>query len=275
MKKSRILFAILCITLLAVSCQNKKIVVRHLNEKRCMEFTTGEPMPFIDENRMQVDNEYSIELPEEGVLPPDIYQNLINITFNEYDDITLEEASEVFLNRTWIEDDEDYFGGFYDYKTIDSISISPYIYAKIESKCIIDNDLMTYVVNREGFTAYAAHGYFETNIQTIDLKNNKYVFLEDLFDVTNIGKVMLQALEEVESNRFFGNNADCLFDEYKDCLPLPDCFFISMNRSVITVIYNQYSVQPYSCGQLFIELPVSWLAKHVTFTPYGKKLLKD
>ena len=275
MTKIKILAVALCLILLAGACKQKQVDfgVHPVDGKRCMELTTSEPVAAMEENRLQVENEFSIQWPDEGSLTPELEQALIHCTFGDTAAKTLDEAAEHFLNQTGFgEYDSDIIEGIKSVKTIDSITLEPHNYAHITSTCQRDDNLVTFSVYTEGYRAFAAHGYYVTDIMTIDLNTNRILRLEDLIDTTGLGEVLIRALEDLEVNREEGNTTECLFEEYKERLPLPDCFFIDSTRSVITAVYNQYSVQPYACGQLYVHLPIFWLSKHIPFTPYAKEI---
>lgn len=274
MKKIKLIAAILCLALILGACKQKNVDfgVHTVNGKRCLELITIEPIYGMEENRLQVENEYSIVWPDEGCLTPELEQALIRFTFGDTAARTLEKATERFLKRTWFEEDDDILDGIKSVKTIESITLEPYNYAHITSTCDRNDNLVTFSVYTEGCMAFAAHGYYVTDIMTIDLNTKRVIHLEDFIDTTELGKVLIRALEDLVVNKEDGNTTECLFEEYKERLPMPDCFFIDSTRSVITAVYNQYSVQPYACGPLFVKMPIFWLSKHISLTPYAKEI---
>ena len=274
MKNLKLIAAILCLALVVGACKQKNVDfgVHTVNGKHCMELITFEPICGMEDNRLQVENEYSIVWPDEGCLTPELEQTLICFIFGDTAAKTLEDATERFLKRTWFEEDDDIPKGVKSIKTIDSITLEPYNYAHITSTCNHDDNLVTFSVYTEGYIAFAAHPWHRIDVMTIDLNTKRIVHLEDLIDTTELGEVLIRALEDLVVNREDGYTTECLYEEYKECLPMPDCFFIDSTRSVITAVYNQYSVQPYACGPLYVQMPIFWLSKHIPLTPYAKEI---
>ncbi len=265
----KIILVLTSILLLTVACRQKQtqFTTRTIQDKRCLEKVLKDSLPFLEGNRWQVENEYSIQWPDKGCLTAELERVLIQHIFADTTAQTIEDAAEQFLNETWQDDDE-----ALSFQTIDSISVTYYSYARITGTCLIDDNLATFTINKEFYTIGAAHGYYMTDNVTIDLNTKKIIHLEDLIDTAELGEILIRALEDLVVNREDGNTTDCLFDEYKERLPLPDCFFIDSTRSVITAVYNPYSVQPYCCGMLFVKMPVFWLSKHTPLTPYAKEI---
>ena len=164
MNNLKLIAAILCLALVLGACKQKNVDfgVHAVNGKRCLELITFEPVYGMEENRLQVENEYSIVWPDEGCLTPELEQALIRFTFGDTAAKTLEEATELFLKHTWFEEDDDILEGVKFLKTIDSITLEPYNYAHITSTCDRDDNLVTFSVYTEGCIAFAAHGYYVT-----------------------------------------------------------------------------------------------------------------
>ena len=103
MKHLKLIAAILCLALVLGACKQKNVDfgVHSVNGKRCLELITNEPIGGMEDNRLQVENEYSIVWPDEGCLTPELEQALIRFTFGDTAAKTLEEATERFLKRTW------------------------------------------------------------------------------------------------------------------------------------------------------------------------------
>ncbi len=269
MMSKKIILVLTSILLLTIACrqQQTQFTTRTIQDKRCLEKVFNETLPIIEDNRWQVENKYSIQWPDKGCLSTELERVLIQHIFADTTARTIEDAAEQFLNETWQDDEETL-----SIRTIDSISVTSYSYALITGTCLIDDNLATFTINKEFYTVGAAHGYYMTDNVTIDLNTQKIIHLEDLIDTAELGEILIRALEDLVVNREDGNTTDCLFDEYKERLPLPDCFFIDSTRSVITAVYNPYSVQPYCCGMLFVKMPVFWLSKHTPLTPYAKEI---
>ncbi|MBO4581659.1 MAG: hypothetical protein J5701_05155 [Bacteroidales bacterium] len=272
--KEKILTGLLILLLITSSCKQKhtNFSTRSVNDKRCLELYPLDTRPLIEDNRIQVENAYSIVFPEKGCLPHELEHELIQLIFSNTTANTIEEAAEQFLNHTGLEGYDELTDKSRKIKRIDSITVTSYNYTRITGTCDRDDNLVTFSVYTEMYMAGAPHGYHITDMLTIDLNTRRIIHLEDLIDTTRLGEVLIRALEDVAVNREEGYTTDCLNGEYKEKLPMPDCFFIDSSRSVITAIYNIYSVQPYYCDMLFVKMPVFWLSKHIPLTPYAKQL---
>ena len=51
-------------------------------------------------------------------------------------------------------------------------------------------------------------------------------------------------------------------------IPLPNGALLPSD----TVSYDLYHIQPYACGIPSVVLPIFWLSKHVSLTPFAKRL---
>ncbi len=151
----------------------------------------------------------------------------------------------------------------------------PHNYATVRGEVRQDGNLLHFSVNDEHNVAYAAHGTYGYSTLIVDRATDRIVRLCDLMDTTDLGQLLLRALDEVPSNRENGNTAECIDSEYQHRLPPPDGFTIDSSRTTITAFYNIYSVQCYACGMLFVEMPVSWLEANATLTPYGKEICAE
>lgn len=237
----------------------------------CMELTTGENVPVIDSNVLDVQNEYNLAWPDMTLLGEEVQKELIMLAFNDGESSTLEEAGKKFLSHTWMEDD-DYFLVLKS-KRIDSVHVYPHNYASVKGTVRQDGNLLHFSVNTENNVAFAAHGTYGWNTLIVDRTTEKVVRLVDMMDTVGLGKVLIRALNELPVNKENGNTTECLFDEFKQSLPQPDGFYLDSTRSQLGVYYNIYNAQPYACGMLFVDMPIDWLKNQVTLTAYGKEIL--
>lgn len=237
----------------------------------CMELTTGENVPVIDSNVLDVQNEYNLAWPDMTLLGEEVQKELIMLAFNDGESSTLEEAGKKFLSHTWMEDD-DYFQVLKS-KRIDSVRVYPHNYASVKGTVRQDGNLLHFSVNTENNVAFAAHGTYGWNTLIVDRTTEKVVRLVDMMDTVGLGTVLIRALNELPVNKENGNTTECLFDEFKQSLPQPDGFYLDSTRSQLGVYYNIYNAQPYACGMLFVDMPIDWLKNQVTLTAYGKEIL--
>lgn len=271
-------FFLLLATILMVSCSNKqqnsavvKVSLQDFTGQNCIEITTKEEIDNVKDNHMQVENLYSINWPEIGSFSPEVQRQLILLAFGDSSAATFEEAAARFLASTWVED-ETFFGGITSNVKVDSIFIVPYSYVHLDGFCDQDSNLLLFTVNEERYCAYTDKTIHTTSMLTVDLATGHIVQLCDLIDTSKLGEVMLLALEDVTVNKENGNFAKYLFDEYKECLPQPDGFFIDNTRSMIVAYFNPGRVQYPICGTLEVVMPVFWLSKHIPLSDYAKEL---
>lgn len=272
--------ALIAATLLHAACRGPEprpdtrqpLPIVTLHGKSCFELTTRDTVPIIDDTYMDVENEFTINWPSLDSFPPATRRALIRMAFADSTSPTLRQAGQQFLSQSWVEDDD---WGIVGRRPIDSVLHWPTNNATVEGNMADLGPLLQFSVHSEFTVAYAAHGTYYSNTLQVDRATRAVVTLADLMDTTRIGQLLLRALDEVPANRAGGNTTECLFEEYKQCLPPPDGFSIDSTCSVITAYYNIYSVQSYACGMLFVDMPASWLSAQAVLTPYGKKVLRQ
>lgn len=265
-------------TLLFAACRQPQpqpqalapLAINPLHGHSIVELTTRDTVPLVDNTFLDVDNEFTLNWPSLDSFPPATRRALIRMAFDDSTSATLQEAGRRFLARTWVEDDFDIIAR----RPIDSVLHFPNNSALINADVRQDSNLLHFSVHTEHMVAYAAHGTYASHSLTVDRTSGAVVQLHDLIDTTQLGRLLLRALSDVPANSQNGNTTECLFDEYRQCLPAPDGFSIDSTRTSITAFYNIYTVQSYACGMLFVELPVSWLAGQGRLTPYAKQLFR-
>lgn len=275
----RYTLALIAATLLFAACRGPEpqpetqqpLPIVTLHGKSCFELTTRDTIPIIDDTYMDVENEFTINWPSLDSFPPATRRALILLAFADSTSPTLRQAGQRFLAQTWVDDDDWEILGR---RPIDSVRHWPTNNATLEGNMTDFGTLLQFSVHSEYNVAYAAHGTYYTNNLLVDRSTGAVVSLADLMDTTHLGQLLLRALDEVPMNHDNGNTTECLFDEFKSCLPQPDGFTLDSTCSVITAYFNIYTVQPYACGMLFVDMPVSWLDAQAVLTPYGKKVFR-
>ena len=250
--------------------------IHMLKGKSCFEIKALEKLPLLDDVYLDVENEFTLAWPDISGFSPQVRAELSLMAFGDSTSTTLQEAGRQFLARTWVEDDELFpQGDALQRRKLDSVRFFPHNYATVKGEVRQDGNLLHFSVNDEHNVAYAAHGTYGYSTLIVDRATDRIVRLCDLMDTTDLGRLLLRALDEVPSNRENGNTAECIDGEYQHRLPSPDGFTIDSNRTTITAFYNTYSVQCYACGMLFVEMPVAWLDANTTLTPYGKEIFAE
>lgn len=115
------------------------------------------------------------------------------------------------------------------------------------------NGLLTLSYGYEGFSG-GAHGYSNVFFKNFDLKKNKSVELNDIFN----------NVSEIDWNEILMNHFDN--DEQKDMLlvdkiPVNDNFYFDQKE--ITFIYNHYEITAYAAGVIEISIPFSELKSYL------------
>ena len=229
--------------------------------------------PYLPEtlNPFGVENSYSLVWPTKGMMSKDAEKELILQVFNDSTANSVNEASQRWLNNLWLFEDTKAL----ETKTVDSVSgRESYTYAHLSNSIEQNDNLVTFITHTETFLAGAAHGMYIVEYLTYDRKTKHVVHLHDLVDTTQLGEVVLRAIEDLTVNK---DVCDCLYDGYKNGEPIivPDNFFIDSTRSTITVVFQQYDIAPYACGLQSVVMPIFWLSKHRDLTPYAKKVFGE
>ena len=147
----------------------------------------------------------------------------------------------------------------------------PYSYSEMNSTCSQSGNIATFFIGYGNYDIGAIHGLYGEQYLTVDVESGEIVNLDDLIDTSRLCRVVARAIHELDEN---SDIQGCLFDEYINTkeMPMTMNFFIDSAHTSINVVYDLYHITPYCCGIQHVALPVKWLSKYVTLTPYAKKL---
>jgi hypothetical protein len=212
---------------------------------------------------------YTLEWPDEGVLSPEAEHELLLLCFMDSNATTFDEAAQKWLSTPFSYEDE----MDCERKPVKSIDENgDYSYMHLESTCTEDSTLAVFTIKTESFVFGAAHGMYSVDYLTIDKATGNSVHLTDLVSDTNLlCEAIAHAIYDLEVNK---EVRECLFDEFREIerMPMPSNFLIDSDRNNITVDYALYEITPYACGIQSVVLPIFWLSKHVSLSPYAKRL---
>lgn len=235
--------------------------------ERCLVVTGGWLL-----DASEVRNSYSVVWPAEGLLSPAAMRELMYLYFADSTSANFEEASD-----RWLDDVEYLVGDDGDCRvqkveSIDTTDEGGYTYFHLESSCTTDSALAVFLVRTSTYNEGAAHGLYSCDYLTVDRETGNVVHLADLVTDTNLlCEAIAHAIQDLEVNK---ETRECLFDEFRnaDRMPMPGGFFVDSARNGINVLYGLYHITPYACGIQTVTLPIFWLSKHVSLTPYAKRL---
>ena len=212
---------------------------------------------------------YSLTWPDKGMLSPEAERELMYLCFMDSSATDVKTAIAKWLETPF--SDEDEFDC--EKKKVKSIDeTGDYSHMTLETTCIEDSVLATFVINSSSSVFGAAHGMYAVDYLTVDKKTGNAIHLTDLVIDTNLlGEAIAHAIQDLDVNKEI---QECLFVEFRDVdrMPLPSNFVIDTARNDITVLYGLYEIAPYACGIQEVKLPIFWLSKHVSLTPYAKRL---
>ena len=207
---------------------------------------------------------YSIVWPAEGMMTDDAKSELLSHYFyTETPSTDIKQAA-----RNWREMVQNQYDG----QLVDSVDENyPSSFSEMNSICRQDGKIATFIIDYYNYELGAAHGMYATEYVTVDVERGEIVHLSDLLDTANLGKVVARAIQDLNVNSEVQSN---LFDEYRDVdeMPLSLNFFIDSTHSTINVVYDLYHIAPYCYGLQTVVLPVSWLSKQISLTPYANLL---
>lgn len=109
------------------------------------------------------------------------------------------------------------------------------------------NNVLTLQYSGSGYTG-GAHGYYFENYKAFDLKNNKVISQNDIFQNPND-----KSWNDILMKNF--TNKDQKQMLLVDKIELNDNFYFDQNQ--ITFIYNQYEIAAYAAGVVHITIPFS------------------
>ncbi len=221
-------------------------------------------------NHAGLTNTYSIVWPAEGMLTPEAEKELMNIYFGKTKATNVDEALKKWVNTPDFYEGEEGVGKIEKVKKInDTITEKSSFY--MESICEQDSNLATFTITNDMYMAGAAHGMYNVSFVVIDVAQGTIIHLTDIIDTTGVEKMLIRAVKEITENKGL---TDCLYDELLTAkhIPMTTNFTIDKKREKIILQYQVYEIAPYVCGMQEITLPVQWLRKYITFTPYGVEL---
>ena len=272
MKKSFTLtLAVLTLAILCGCHRDKKEFATTLREDTHQMILTQHD-DFWPDDTMGLKNRYSLVWPTEGALTPEAEQELLLRCFGDSAASSFEQAAERWLNTSWLYEED---MPSLKKQTVDSIPDGmPYNYGELRSEYSANGNIGTFSIFEECSAYLAAHGMYFAQYLNIDLNTRQVIHLNDLVDTTQLGEVIVRAVEDLTVNK---DVLDCLFDDYQQTgrLPVPQDFLIDSTRSTITLVYQLYEIAPYACGIQSIVLPIFWLSKHIPLTPYAKELFGE
>lgn len=229
----------------------------------CLCFVVNEPDPFEPEyTTTGVKDEFSIAWPETGMMTDRAMKELMSHYFGPDASIDIKRAVNNWRQKTIAE-----YGN--PVKKIDEDR--SFSYSEMNSTCRQDSNLATFIINYGNYNIGAAHGMYALQYVTVDVESGDIIHLQDLIDTTRLGYAVARAIQDLDVN---SDTRDCLFDEYQNVnvMPVNPNFFIDSTRSSINVVYDLYEITPYCCGIQTVSLPVRWLTRYITLTPYAKRL---
>ena len=265
MKRVYLLLASAMCLIVGCKQENKEFTTFHMEDSVCLFHSDGPD----DEWPLYLKNSYSVEWPAEGLLSAEALRELMIRCFDDSTAADVEQAAQRWLNTLWPTDAEITLKG----EVIDAIPDTVmHSEAHLESYCMQDSTLATFVIKDEYYWAGAAHGVYGVDYLTIDKATGNVVHLTDLVVDTNLlCEAVAHAIQDLEVNK---DILECLFDEYRDVerMPMPQTFLVDSARNSIIVLYGIYAITPYCCGIQSVVMPIFWLSKHVPLTLYAKRL---
>lgn len=142
--------------------------------------------------------------------------------------------------------------------------------SEVSISCVSDKGIQTFIVNRFKYIFPGAHGMHWTLFVVYDSTQQQIVELNDLLDTNQLGPVIDRAIEELEINQ---EVSECKYEQ--DILPLTpltDNYYIDFSKKTLTLVYQPYTIAPYSCGTMFVTLPIDWLKWQIALTQKCKEM---
>lgn len=207
---------------------------------------------------------FSVVWPEEGMMTEKAMKELMSFYFN------VEPTTDIKKGVAEWRDNVIHKVPGEMVKNIDEDK--PYSYSEVNSTCSQSGNIATFFIGYGNYDIGAIHGLYGEQYLTVDVESGEIVNLDDLIDTSRLCRVVARAIHELDDN---SDIQGCLFDEYINAkeMPMTMNFFIDSAHTSINVVYDLYHITPYCCGIQHVALPVKWLSKQVSFTPYGRRLL--
>ena len=269
---STILLALILLVTGSCHREKKEFITNTLEGRRCM-LLSADDHYWPEGDPLGVENNYSLAWPADGMLTPEAEHELLLRCFGDSTATTFSEAADHWLNLSWMYEDD--MPSLHK-QQVDSLPESPLMfnYSNLTSNYSSVREIGTFHIFQETSVAYAAHGLYFSRTVNFDLNSRQVIHLNDLVDTSQLGPVIVRAVEDLDVNK---ETLACLFEDYQTTgrLPVPDDFLIDSTRSTITLVYQLYDIAPYACGIQSIVLPIFWLSKHLPLTPYAKELFGE
>lgn len=257
--------------LLAVGCRNQSpssndfTVTQYNGEKQTEVKIKVDGYP--DSVTLLVDNHYNLDWPADNSLSPEALKELFLCAFNDSTSTNFTQAINQWLSHPGCSSDD--YPDIISY--IQEENPNPILHIDNNLYCdyIADSCLHVFQIYFESYSNFSQREKHSSYFIHIDPATRQVIHLCDLVDTTNMGEIIVRAVEDLVVNHETLLN---LNDSYKASgrLPVPDNYFIDDTRSCITLVFQPNTIAPESCGLPQIILPIFWLSKHTPLTQYAK-----
>lgn len=253
---------------------NEKLVATNDTKKEFKTFTVSDELCFVIYNEdfrewhgyypYYEKCSYSVKWPDKGMMSDKAMKELMAFYFNVEPTTDINKAC-----KEWREHVINQTTG----QIVKSIDENKsYAFSEVSSECRQDGNIATFNILHNSYLIGAAHGFEVEICVTVDVATGEIIHLVDLIDTSRLGYVIARAIQDLEVN---SDIKECLFDQNVDEIPCSDNFFIDSTHSAIYIGYTPYDITPYACGMQWVCLPIYWLSKHTSLTPYAKKILES
>ncbi len=257
--------------LLAVGCRNQSpssndfTVTQYNGEKQTEVKIKVDGYP--DSVTLLVDNHYNLDWPDDNSLSPEALKELFLCAFNDSTSTNFTQAINQWLSHPGCSSDD--YPDIISY--IQEENPNPILHIDNNLYCdyIADSCLHVFQIYIESYSNFSQREKRSNYYIHIDPVTRQVIHLSDLVDTTNMGEIIVRAVEDLVVNHETLLN---LNDSYKASgrLPVPSNYYIDDTRSCITLVFQPNTIAPESCGQQQIILPIFWLSKHTPLTQYAK-----
>ena len=259
------------VLLLAVGCRNQSpssndfTVTQYNGEKQTEVKIKVDGYP--DSVTLMVDNHYILDWPGDNSLSPEALKELFLCAFNDSTSTNFTQAINLWLSHPGCSPD-DYPAILSFIQNRDS-NLVPHIHNTLSCQYSTDSSLHLFHLNTESVSNFSQREKRSNYYIHIDPATRQVIHLCDLVDTTNMGEIIVRAVEDLVVNH---ETLLKLNDSYKASgrLPVPSNYYIDDTRSCITLVFQPNTIAPDSCGQQQIILPIFWLSKHTPLTQYAK-----
>lgn len=257
--------------LLAVGCRNQ---TSSFNDFSVTKYDGGKQTElkikidgYPDSVALQAENSYAIDWPDDNTLSPEALKELFLRAFNDSTSTNFTQAINQWLSHSGCSPDD--YPDIISY--IQEENPNPILHIDNNLYCdyIADSCLHVFQIYIESYSNFSQREKHSSYFIHIDPVTRQVIHLSDLVDTTNMGEIIVRAVEDLVVNHETLLN---LNDSYKASgrLPVPDNYYIDDTRSCITLVFQPNTIAPDSCGLPQIILPIFWLSKHTPLTQYAK-----